>query len=513
MLYGISAAVLLVGLLLAFKPTHVLPRTSTTFSMQRVDDLTKFIENYDAEDLDTHANYVMSNFYKINHLHPVGAHKFSVGCYGPAIPVLDLSKLWFQTQSDLTALQTTQDSLSSISVCTCIDAHVDIAFGATEFQSVDEAGFVPAKLSVLVDDYTNRSFPLNAQRMSGNVPFVIADQGQFDKLTEIRNWCAKSAAPVYTMQYGAVFNSRLLLFVGLCFVVVGLDLFEVRQFSMLETEHHRMRPLWLLDLAPLVISIFLLFRWQGDTNLRADNSPATFLLSFMYGLIVLSVLVIVLFSFWANTVMRRKQMLNPLWERIFVDVPMIVGLALVGLALKLQNEEHDEVVLLTTVFILLSGGLVQHISNLVKVVYDTVCMRFETALLLALQTGNPWVHDSKDGEQLDRTRIIMQYFGWTRVYAFFVVFIAAFASWTISSTTSSNHNPLQFFTQNQYVYFIFAYIIALAGLDMFFEALSFVTERDTVYGEVAANRLRKLIIAVYMIFLLGTQYSLESSET
>ena len=155
MLYGIAAAVLLVGILLAFKPSHVLPRTSTTFTMHGVDDLTKFTDTYKAEDLDTHANYVMSNFNKINHLHPVGSHKYSVGCYGPKIPVLDPSKFWFQTQSELTLLQMQQNSLSSISVCTCIDAHVDIAFGATVFQSVDVGGFVPAKLSVLVEGYMN----------------------------------------------------------------------------------------------------------------------------------------------------------------------------------------------------------------------------------------------------------------------------------------------------------------------------------------------------------------------
>jgi len=99
------------------------------------------------------------------------------------------------------------------------------------------------------------------------------------------------------------------------------------------------------------------------------------------------------------------------------------------------------------------------------------------------------------------------------VYAFVVVFFASVASWTLSSTTSNNHNPLQFFTQNQYVYFIFASSVALAGLDMFYEAIPFVTEKDTMYGEVAANRLRKLIIIVYLIFLLGTQYSLENSES
>jgi len=107
----------------------------------------------------------------------------------------------------------------------------------------------------------------------------------------------------------------------------------------------------------------------------------------------------------------------------------------------------------------------------------------------------------------------MQHFGWTRVYAFVVVLFASVASWTLSSTTSNNHNPLQFFTQNQYVYFILAYIVALTGLDMFYEAIPFVTEKDTTYGEVAANRMRKLVIIVYLIFLLGSQHSLEMSES
>jgi len=47
------------------------------------------------------------------------------------------------------------------------------------------------------------------------------------------------------------------------------------------------------------------------------------------------------FSALGQRCQARKKMFNPLWERIFVDVPMIVGLALVGLALKLQNDEHD----------------------------------------------------------------------------------------------------------------------------------------------------------------------------
>jgi hypothetical protein len=243
--------------------------------------------------------------------------------------------------------------------------------------------------------------------MSGNVPFLITTQGEFDQLTEIQQWCAKLDAPVYTMHQGAVYNSRLLLLVSLCFVVVGLDLLEVRKFCRLSTEHHTLNPFWMLDLAPLVIFVILIFRWQAETSLREQNSKPSFLVSFLYGLILLSCVVIVFFSFWANAIQRRKKMLNPLWERIFVDVPMIISLALVGLALKLQNNEHDEVVLLTTVFMLLGDGLVQHISNLVKEVYDIVCMRFENDLLHALQSGNPHVHKRDDVRQLERTRYIM----------------------------------------------------------------------------------------------------------
>jgi len=84
--------VLLVAILIGVSTTHMLPQTSTTFSMQRVDDLTAFMANYEDQDLDTKADYMMFNFNIIHRLHVVGSHKLSVGCYGPNITVLDLTK-------------------------------------------------------------------------------------------------------------------------------------------------------------------------------------------------------------------------------------------------------------------------------------------------------------------------------------------------------------------------------------------------------------------------------------
>jgi len=109
--------------------------------------------------------------------------------------------------------------------------------------------------------------------------------------------------------------------------------------------------------------------------------------------------------------------------------------------------------------------------------------------------------------------VVLQHFGWTRLYGFFAVLLCALLSFTISATSSLSQNPLQFITQNQYVYFVLAYIVALTGLDLFYEAIPFVTEKDSQYGEESAERMRKLFVCVYLIFLLLSQYTIEASES
>ena len=106
-----------------------------------------------------------------------------------------------------------------------------------------------------------------------------------------------------------------------------------------------------------------------------------------------------------------------------------------------------------------------------------------------------------------KTRHILQYFGWTRVYGFAVVIIFAVMSLTLSSTSASTHNPLSIYTQNQYLYFVFLFVTALTGLDFFYEVLPFVTEADTEYGVVAADRLRKFSVLAYIIFVMISQYT------
>ena len=526
LVYAVGVAVLAAAIMIFAMKSHLLPQTSTTFTIQPVIDLTKYKTGYNDDIFDSKADYEKSPSFLQQDLHAVGAVKYRLGCYGPTEPLKRANIEGVYKWISLTNDQLMMRTITPISVCTCIDEHVLLAFGADTFRENVLGVFMPMTLAQTIDKYQSfvnssmyspqteemQSLHRDQYRMTGNLPLHLINDEQYEKLRDMRAWCVKTAAPVYTMHVASVWNIKTLLLIGLAFVVVGLDLLGTRHFSNDEGYEH-WHLVWLFDLGPIAALLVNLMWWERQTDLRQQDSQYSFLKVFVYGLLVVCLLVLVIFSVWANVYKKRQQRFNPMWERIFVDVPMIVGLAIVGFALKLQNDEHDETVLLCTMLLLLAGGLVQHISNLVKEVYDLVCSRFQEKLLNALQSGQSFVDTKADAARLARTRYIMQHFGWTRVYAFVIVVFTAIGSWTVSSTTSGSHNPLLFITGNQYLYFILAYILALAGLDMFFEAIPFVTNKDNMYGEAAANRLRKLVVSAWILFLLVSQAAVENSES
>jgi hypothetical protein len=505
-----------------------MPQTSTTFTVLPVGDLGKLLDLKAADVFQSLASFETSPYHTVSNLHAVGALKYTLGCYGRVQPILMTgASAAGDNWAMLSNLQLDATSSTAISVCTCIDAHVDLAFGEVLFDTQTLNSRVQQYLAAVASfttgtttgtptfaAYALRSHEQGTQlsRMSGNVPVRLSIDAQYEQLAEIHTWCKQSAAPVYTMHTASVWNSRLLLLVGVSLVLIGLDLFSTRNIREENVNVLKWTLLWTLDMIPFLFFVIRLFEEMWSSPLIASGQRQSFLMIFIFAVILVTMLLLVVFSLWANWKERRTGIYNALWNKIFVDLPMLVGLAVMGVALKLQNDEHDELVLMSTLLLLLTGGLLQHISNIVKVVYDIVCNRFDVDLLTALNTGADYVKDVNDATKLHRTRIVLQHFGWTRLYGFFTVVLCAILSWTISATTSLSHNALQFITQNQYVYFVLAYIIALTGLDLFYEAIPFVTEKDTQYGEVAADRLRKLFVCIYLSFLLLSQYMIEVSE-
>jgi len=398
-------------------------------------------------------------------------------------------------------------------VCTCLDHHTTLAFArasviATRIQ--DELLAMGANRSRF-QNYALHN--IAAGKMAGNL-MMQPTEDEFKTIVTIKDWCKHTNTPQYTTKFALVFNTKLLLLVALSLIFVSLDVLDVRR-THYNTSDNRNLWVWFLDIIPLIFFMVQFIRFQSDSKLHTvikkgstQTNSFLFMLTGVTG--AFSVLLLVLLTFFSKAHVLGSNYPHPrynsMFERVFMDVPMIAGLTLLGITLKMQNSKHDETALFSTFVLLLAASLIQHISNIIKIMYDVVCSRLKPEVLQELQGAGESELSAKM-HHITKTRHILQYFGWTRVYGFAVVIIFAVMSLTLSSTSASTHNPLSIYTQNQYLYFVFLFVTALTGLDFFYEVLPFVTEADTEYGVVAADRLRKFSVLAYIIFVMISQYT------
>ena len=258
-------------------------------------------------------------------------------------------------------------------------------------------------------------------------------------------------------------------------------------------------------------------QWYGDiqdtlTDVASKTSFLTMLITLMVGSAVLLIFGV---GVWTSITYKDNERSSGavILQRIITDVPMIVGLAVIGVALKLQNAEHDERILLGTLVVLTTAGLIQHLSFLVKIMYEGICKQLSDEVLLKLQAPKCTTEGTSKSEQehLSRTREILQYFGWTRLVGFFIVLLFVVVSLTMSSSVAAI-NPLNAFTQNQYYFFAFAFVVAWTGLDFIYEILPFTSNEDGNYSEDSIEKMRKVSVLLYITFVMISQYTMESGE-
>ena len=538
---------------------HILPQTSSTFSLQAVHGFKMTDKNKDA--FLSKAEYVKTDFYT-NKISPVTAVKYNKGCYGSStlksiaddIPATSTNgNMEFMYQYTLNKLQRDEGGGNLASVCRCIDEYSARAFPLMESsqhtlvsQGFDEKYPNPAseehkalnmeyeyravvtvvpRTAAQQTNYDNLFAPLKThEQFAGNFLYDLPT-ADYAHLTEIVEWCEQTALPQYTVKFESVIYSKALLLLALALVFAGLDVFGLR-IKLCETGAADPKDTWrmlalLIEVLPVVGYAYLWWdkQWQGhiqDSHALDVASKTTFLVmlvSLMVGTTVLLIFGVGVWTTIAGTDTSAWRSSNRMLQRIITDVPMIVGLAVLGVALKLQNAEHDERILLSTLLVLTTAGLVQHMSSLVKIMYESICAKLSDDVLEKLQApkaadtnGNNVAH-----AQLTRTREILQYFGWTRLYGFFVILLFVAISVTMSSSVAAV-NPLNAFTQNQYYYFVFAFIVAWTGLDFIYEILPFTSNEPDNYSEYSVERMRKISILVYIIFVMISQYTFESGE-
>lgn len=187
-------------------------------------------------------------------------------------------------------------------------------------------------------------------------------------------------------------------------------------------------------------------------------------------------------------------------DRIGADVPLIFGFGLMGVGVMLQAGVSSASTVLGGAFILITAGFLQHVSNVVKILYDSVCTRLSSEVVVGLTLhderreakGGPGdneevanilkaVHqtagtkasiknepDSAHGNR--KVRRVLQFFGWTRLYLFLGVLVLAI-SFVTTAKDSTSLFLVKIMLDSQLLYFTICFLFAHIGFDMMYELL------------------------------------------
>lgn len=209
--------------------------------------------------------------------------------------------------------------------------------------------------------------------------------------------------------------------------------------------------------------------------------------SFAYGLIALFAL-IRLYNY-ANSENRHKGLWilpeTAVMRRIGTDVPFITGYACLGVALLAQAGVQDLTSLMFSFTILFITGFLQHISNVCKLMYDSLCKHTNGSVMEKL-----FRKENEKGTFVSET---LQFFGWSRLFMFFTIGLTTLSFMTMTrETVESNH--VQTFTNGQVFYFALAFFWSNISYDVVRELIPFTFER------VHMDHSKVVITLLYLLY-------------
>ena len=200
-------------------------------------------------------------------------------------------------------------------------------------------------------------------------------------------------------------------------------------------------------------------------------------------------------------------------ERVGADVPTIVGFGLMGLAVLLQADVSNSTSVLGGVFVLFTAGLVQHVSNVIKILYESLCARLSSEVIvgLALHDETALTTDNAEVKRIlsgtigenaggsatahkcnPKIREVLQFFGWTRLYLFVTVVVLGLSFFTFAKDSSMTY-VLKGMLDGQLLYFTFAFIFAHIGFDTLYELMPM--SFDSVHSE----KLKIYFVSAYLV--------------
>ena len=171
--------------------------------------------------------------------------------------------------------------------------------------------------------------------------------------------------------------------------------------------------------------------------------------------------------------------------RVVVDLTVIVGFTLFGICVLLQAGVKNTTSVGTGAFILFTIGVLQHFSNVLKVLFTEMCAKTAPDTLKTLSTSTD--------DSTKRTRDVLQFFGYTRLLLFGAI-LGATVLFLTSARDSVVANTMENMMNGQLLYFVMAYFWSNVGFDVLAELIPYMHEK------MSTDAVRQLVMVAYICF-------------
>jgi len=249
----------------------------------------------------------------------------------------------------------------------------------------------------------------------------------------------------------------------------------------------------------MVLVLFLLIALAAistreDANVQENENAVTFVLFLIWILAIVSVVLFVYDSYLdflddENTPYQSERLV---WKQIGQDVPIITGLSIIAVAFRLQRGDSDEYVFLSCFSLFLVIGLLQHMSNLVRMIQQYVQEQLRAEY-----------KKTTDASGHGTYRI-----AYNRVLVTFIVAIGLVAYLTIATSTIQVWTPDVIYAEQHTRLFAFCAFFIFSAYDIFFEILVAVNYEQ---ADLEQQHPRKMMwtswtIIVSILFLKMHQF-------
>lgn len=328
--------------------------------------------------------------------------------------------------------------------------------------------------------------------------------------------CVTNYIGEYTTQYDGVIGTRQVIDIGQILIVIGIltvfasslyymkmdgstvTLMTADEITLSDEKEQDLKQTYDKMLVMVmhgvsVVFVILSFAWLGNydhwskcDSRTGDCKDNNSLLNSRYGpfdnvnspvnetfkLVVITTLIVVGLGAlgrlaalggaeWAAKVFENKVV-----RRVLTDLPFISGFACIGTALLAQSGVQDTSSLLFAFALVFSAGLLQHVSNVSKLLYDTLCRSTDTTVMKKLF----------EGEEANQAKHVFQFFGWSRMMMFITVLLSSIAYLSMTREIVQT-SAIQSFTNGQLFYYVLAFFWSNIGYDMLRELVPFTFEK------------------------------------